>query len=117
MSLWVLLGSVVLSKKKPICNRNFKRFFKLSDRLVNLVYNKILSRGFHCEKAHLLWTLYYLRTINTNDDEIAATMSTSTKNMKIHVKNTLQILMKALPDVFLIIYFLSINFSYFLVQL
>ncbi len=99
MSLWEILGSNVLRKKTVLSSRSFKRFFKLSNNLVNAIYTKIITSGYFCKRIHLLWTLYYLRTTNTYDNEISTTLGIAPNTMKIQVIKVLRLILRSLPQV------------------
>ncbi len=98
MSWWHSIGSAILRKKKELQHYEFKKYFKLSAPLVEIVFNEIRKR-FNCQAKHLLWTLHYLKTTSTNEAEIAALLGVNVDTMRIHVERTLRMLIIFLPNV------------------
>lgn len=106
---WRELGSSVLShyasKSSIISITSFKSFFKLTPRLTDVVWKKLNSTCDDCQQKHLLWTLYYLKTQNSNDSEIAAVLSTNRVTLMLKVEQTVKQLAQALPEVLFFFFF------------
>ena len=100
---WRELGTTVLShyinKSIFISISTFKTFFKLTPRLVEIVWKKLISTYDDCEPKHLLWTFYYLKTKSSNDSEIAAVLSTNRETLVSKVEKTVNQLYTVLPPV------------------
>jgi hypothetical protein len=92
------LGSSLLGKRISLSLHQFKLYFKMDPHLVQIVLSKVLKE-FPCSAKHLLWTLYYLKTKNTNDNEIAAVLGVHRNTMRLHVIETLRKLLQVLPEV------------------
>lgn len=105
---WKQLGTVVLKKGRTIYDSTFKAFYKLDPAAVEVVYQKIKPYG--CTQTHLLWTLHYLKTVSSNDREIATLLNTDSDTLKLHVVNTLHYLNQALPNVWF--FYLCFEFIY-----
>jgi hypothetical protein len=79
--LWREIGTQVLSKyanKKTIISvYTFRTFFKMPPRLVNMVWEKLISKYPDSKQKDLLWTLHYLKTQSGVDEEIASLLSTN----------------------------------------
>jgi len=97
MSYWRLLGSLTLQKNKIVTEKEFRRNFKLNSSLVNQVYKKVLSGGATVKPKYLLWTLFFLNSKNSNDDQISSLLGTTRKTMMVHIKEVLEKLIKVLP--------------------
>ena len=110
-SAWILCYKHYASKASTISITTFKSFFKLTPRLVDVVWKKLISTTEHCQQKHLLWTLYYLKTQNSNDTEIAAVLSTNRETLMLKVESTVRQLFQALPEVHFFYFF-----SFFLVD-
>ncbi len=92
------LGSSILNRRRSLSQIQFKMFFKLEPDLVQILYSKIVQE-FPCSANHLLWTLYFLKTKNTNDKEIAVVLGIDIDTLHRHVVSTLRILVRVLPQV------------------
>jgi hypothetical protein len=79
---------------------SFKEIFKLEPTVVDVVFETIL-KNYRCLAKHLLWSLYYLKTKNSNEAEIAVFLRTNRKTLRIHVIETLTKLVSSLPNVWL----------------
>lgn len=104
MSLWLSLGTSILGKKHLISASVFKTFFKLTPRLVEIVWKR-LSRSTEKSRLlvkpqHLLWTLHFLKSQNPLHEEVARVLGICKKTMTLHVTRTLRLLKKVCPQVF-----------------
>jgi hypothetical protein len=109
---WLDIGASVLGKNRTLTQRTFKLFFKLPSFLASFVFIR-LSQYFSCEPHHFLWTLHYLKTRNSSDDEIAKVLSTTRETLLLHVWDTLEKLNVALPEVFIQLqFFFSTNYFF-----
>ncbi len=103
--MWLELGSTILRRKRLISLEKFQEHFKLPVPLVRVVYEKILTQYVR-NARHLLWTLHYLFTTNTKDNEVASLLGTNKKTLRFHVRRTLIKLLNVLPQVSLFLFYL-----------
>ena len=96
MQDWLLLGAIVFEKKKIMTQKEFKKKFKLSSKLVNEIFKKL--EPYKISRKHLLWTLYYLKTFTESEEEIALALRIDLRTMQSNVMKTLKCLQLALPS-------------------
>lgn len=97
--IWIYRGAAVL-KKKRLSVLTFRRFFKLPPKLVEKVFNLIQSH-YSCQPKHLLWTLFYLKSSDSDDNYIALSLRCDIQTLRKHVYETLDRLIEILPKVFI----------------
>lgn len=100
-TFWLELGAIVVRKK--LSQQGFTDIFKYSAALVDYLFQIVAKRFPFIRCKHLLWALYYLKTRNTNEREIAALLNTNTKTLRIHVVEVLSYMEASLPEVSLLV--------------
>jgi hypothetical protein len=96
---WILIGSTILRKGRINNEKEFKSFFKLSISMIDFVWKKLKSSNFANSPKYLLYTLYFLKTTNSRDFEIAQTLGIHVQTLKLHVTRTMEQLITILPGV------------------
>jgi hypothetical protein len=92
------ISAAVVGKKKELSPYQFKIYFKLDVKLVEILFKRVRTI-FPCSIEHLLWTLYYLKTRNPNDMEISSIFRIDQDTLHFHVTRTLRKLLHVLPEV------------------
>jgi hypothetical protein len=98
-NFWLLVARTILRKNRNISMSEFKVHFKLSVPLVEYVWQLYHKYFPFCKAKHLLWSLHFLKTTDTNVIEIANFLGTNSQTLMLHVNNTLQRLLEILPKV------------------
>jgi len=93
---WLALGSFLLHKEHLISEAIFKVNFKFSLKVTSLVWTDIAECP--VTPVDFLWTLYYLKSRNPNETQIALSLGTNPQTLRSHVVNTLNCLNDALPE-------------------
>jgi hypothetical protein len=83
-----------------VCPRSkFVTSFKLPPNLVNFLFRQLQRQYQNACPKHLLWTLYYLKTENVGEENIAISLGTNRATLRHYVELTLHRLDAILPDV------------------
>jgi hypothetical protein len=98
---WLAIGSTVLKHEKKLSPSQFRYHFKLQICLLEYLWKRLTSH-FQCDPKHLLWTLHFLKSKDPNEQGIASILNTDKKTLRLHVVETLEKLLKALPKVCII---------------
>lgn len=96
---WFESASYVLRLRRTCTLAQFKASFKLPANLVEFLFRKMIAQGFPVRPKHLLWTLYYLKTENIGENNIAVSLGTNRNTLRLYVELTLNRLDDVLPDV------------------
>lgn len=103
VGLWRILGSSIISyyadKSSTFSVKTYKSYFKLTPRLTEILWQKLVASHPGSQRKHLLWTLHYLKTEANSDVEIASLLNTNRETLMIALRQTVRNLFRALPEV------------------
>jgi sugar diacid utilization regulator len=90
---------VTLKRKKPMSQSDFRSCFKLSVPLVEYIWRTLKDFQPELKPHYLLWTLYFLKTTNTNFKEIATSLGIHQKTLRNRILFILKLINNLLPNV------------------
>jgi len=94
---WLSLGSMVISRRRPLNKSQFRKLFKLSVGTINRLWRTIRNHT-NLGASSFLWTLYFLKTNNESIEEVAEYFQTNKKTLLKLIREILWIIADVLPE-------------------